>query len=71
LTLISPGQEIVGVPDALEVTVTEKLQLLPPLEHVTAVLPTGKLDPDGGLHTTGGVTPVSGSAQLPEATGVE
>jgi len=42
------------------VTVTVKLQL-PVLVQVTVVVPTGKLEPDGGVHVTAGPEHATGS----------
>jgi hypothetical protein len=42
------------------VTVTVKLQL-PVLVQVTVVVPTGKVEPDAGLHVTGGPEHAVGS----------
>ena len=37
----------------VSITVTGKLQKLPPVEQVTAVVPMGKAEPEGGLQVTG------------------
>jgi hypothetical protein len=71
LAVTSLGQVMVGcTAGRVSLTVTVKLQLVPPLEQTTVVVPTGKGVPDGGLQTTGGVRPVSGSTQFPEVVGV-
>ena len=57
LTVLFAGQTIVQLP---VVTVTVNWQL-PPLEQVTVVVPTGKLEPDGGVHVTGEPEHAAGS----------
>ena len=49
--MILAGQVIVG--DCVSLTVTVKLQLPPPgVVQVTVVVPTGKKDPEAGVHIT-------------------
>ena len=62
---------ILGVTGALvSLTVTVKVQVVPPVEQTTLLEPIGKVAPEGGLQTTVGTCPVSGSAQPPDAVGV-
>ena len=55
--LIDPGQPLVKTGGCVSLTFTTKLQLAlgdTPLlaVHITVVMPTGKLDPEGGLQVT-------------------
>ena len=53
----------------VSLTVIVKLQLVEPAEQTTLLVPTGNSEPDGGLQTTSGICPVSGSAQPADASG--
>lgn len=70
VTVTSPGQLIESVlVDPVKLTVTVKLHVSPVIAvQAIAVLPRGKVEPDGGLQTT--PLPPSGlEPQLPEVVG--
>ena len=54
----------------VSLTVIVKLQVVAPAEQITLLVPIGKSDPEGGLQTTVGIWPESGSAQPPDGVGV-
>jgi hypothetical protein len=68
--------ETVGGVGVVNVTVTTLVQLTVPVEsvaeQVTGVLPTGKSEPDGGVHVvvTGGVAPMTSRGTRVMTTGL-
>jgi hypothetical protein len=71
--VIGPGTETVGAVESTRATVTVNVAvpvLVPSLaEHVTVVVPTGKVEPDAGAQLTGGEPATASVAEaLPYVT---